>query len=139
MSTMKFPQSDPRITVTLTPELLAFIERAAREESRSLAGQVRHLIVQAARAAGAPAAGPMVGRRLRSLTPGRRERLATVMLLNSVARRGTGQNAGEAASRSDHGFAFVRAVPRGRSASPSPSFCSPVIGPLNLISAASGA
>jgi hypothetical protein len=59
MSTMESPQSDPRITVSLTPELLAFIERAAGAESRSLAGQVRHLIVQAARAAGAPSAGPM--------------------------------------------------------------------------------
>jgi hypothetical protein len=67
MSTMESPQSDPRITVSLTPELLAFIERAAGAESRSLAGQVRHLIVQAARAAGAPSAGQWVGRRLRSL------------------------------------------------------------------------
>jgi hypothetical protein len=57
MSTIE-SQSDPRITVSLTSELLAFIERAAERESRSVSGQVRHLIVQAARAAGSPTAAP---------------------------------------------------------------------------------
>lgn len=38
--------------------------------------------------------------------------------------------------RFGHAFSFVRAAP-GRSARPSPNFCSPVVGPLNLSSAAS--
>jgi hypothetical protein len=42
-----------QITVALSPELVSFLERAADRDSRSISGQVRHLVVQAARAAGA--------------------------------------------------------------------------------------
>jgi hypothetical protein len=44
-----------QITVALSPELVNFLERAADRDSRSVSGQVRHLVVQAARAAGARA------------------------------------------------------------------------------------
>jgi hypothetical protein len=40
-----------QVSVPLDPELRAFVERAAEREDRSLAGQIRHLIAQAARAA----------------------------------------------------------------------------------------
>jgi hypothetical protein len=45
-----------QVTLSLTPELIAFVEREAELESRSIAGQIRHLVVQAARRAGAPTA-----------------------------------------------------------------------------------
>ena len=45
-----------QVTLSLTPELIAFVEREAEQESRSVAGQIRHLVVQAARRAGAPTA-----------------------------------------------------------------------------------
>jgi len=38
-----------QISVPLDPELREFVERAAAKEDRSVAGQIRHLVAQAAR------------------------------------------------------------------------------------------
>jgi hypothetical protein len=38
-----------QVTVPLTAEQRAFLEACARREDRSLAGQVRHLVAEAAR------------------------------------------------------------------------------------------
>jgi hypothetical protein len=40
-----------QVSVPLDPELRDFVERAAAEEDRSLAGQIRHLVAEAAREA----------------------------------------------------------------------------------------
>jgi len=40
-----------QVTVPLDPELREFVERAAAEEDRSVAGQIRHFVAQAARMA----------------------------------------------------------------------------------------
>jgi hypothetical protein len=39
-----------QVSVPLEPELRAFVERAAAQEDRSVAGQIRHLVAEAARA-----------------------------------------------------------------------------------------
>jgi hypothetical protein len=41
---------DNQISVPLDRELRAFVERQAAREDRSLAGQIRHLVAEAARA-----------------------------------------------------------------------------------------
>jgi len=38
-----------QVSVPLDPELRAFVERAAEREDRSIAGQIRHLVAEAAR------------------------------------------------------------------------------------------
>src|SRR5262249_28466965 len=43
-----------QITVNLTAELRAFVAQSAERESRTVAGQIRHLVVEAYRRAGAP-------------------------------------------------------------------------------------
>jgi hypothetical protein len=43
-----------QITIALTPELRAFVNREAERESRTVAGQIRHLVVEAYRRAGSP-------------------------------------------------------------------------------------
>jgi hypothetical protein len=45
------------VSVPLDAVLLGFVERAAERESRTVAGQIRHLIVEAMRDAGSPTAG----------------------------------------------------------------------------------
>ena len=40
-----------QVSVPLDPELRAFVERAAEREDRTLAGQIRHLVAEAARRA----------------------------------------------------------------------------------------
>jgi hypothetical protein len=40
---------DNQVSVPLDPELRAFVERAAEREDRSVAGQIRHLVAEAAR------------------------------------------------------------------------------------------
>jgi len=42
-----------QVSVPLDPELRAFVEREAAREDRSIAGQIRHLVAQAARQSGA--------------------------------------------------------------------------------------
>jgi hypothetical protein len=37
------------VSMPLDPELRAFVERTAEQEDRSVAGQIRHLIAEAAR------------------------------------------------------------------------------------------
>jgi hypothetical protein len=46
-----------RVSVPLDAVLLGFVERAAERESRTVAGQIRHFIVEAMRGAGSPTAG----------------------------------------------------------------------------------
>jgi hypothetical protein len=46
-----------RVSVPLDDVLLGFVERAAERESRTVAGQIRHFIVEAMRDAGSPTAG----------------------------------------------------------------------------------
>jgi hypothetical protein len=46
-----------RVSVPLDAVLLGFVERAAERESRTVAGQIRHFIVEAMRDAGSPTAG----------------------------------------------------------------------------------
>jgi hypothetical protein len=46
-----------RVSVPLDAVLLGFVERAAERESRTVAGQIRHFIIEAMRDAGSPAAG----------------------------------------------------------------------------------
>lgn len=41
-----------QITINLTPELREFVRREAERESRTVAGQIRHLVVEAHRRAG---------------------------------------------------------------------------------------
>jgi len=45
------------VSVPLDAVLLGFVERAAERESRTVAGQIRHFIVEAMRDAGSPTAG----------------------------------------------------------------------------------
>ena len=46
------------LTISLNPELRAFVEREAEKESRSVAGQIRHFVVEAARRNGTPTLTP---------------------------------------------------------------------------------
>lgn len=46
-----------QVSVPLDAVLLGFVERAAERESRTVAGQIRHFIVEAMRNAGSPTAG----------------------------------------------------------------------------------
>lgn len=46
-----------QVPVLLDAALLGFVERAAERESRTVAGQIRHYIVEAMRHAGNPTAG----------------------------------------------------------------------------------
>jgi hypothetical protein len=46
-----------RVSVPLDAVLLGFVERAAERGSRTVAGQIRHFIVEAMRDAGSPTAG----------------------------------------------------------------------------------
>ena len=46
-----------QVSVPLDVVLLGFVERAAERESRTLAGQIRHFIVEAMRDAGSPTVG----------------------------------------------------------------------------------
>jgi len=46
-----------QVSVPLDGVLLGFVERAAERESRTVAGQIRHFIVEAMRDAGSPMAG----------------------------------------------------------------------------------
>jgi hypothetical protein len=39
-----------QVSVPLDPELREFVERAAAQEDRSVAGQIRHFVAEAARA-----------------------------------------------------------------------------------------
>jgi hypothetical protein len=41
-----------QVSVPLDPELREFVAREAAREDRSVAGQIRHLVAEAARAAG---------------------------------------------------------------------------------------
>jgi hypothetical protein len=47
-----------QVSVPLDAALLGFVERAAERESRTVAGQIRHFIVEAMRHAGNTAPGP---------------------------------------------------------------------------------
>jgi hypothetical protein len=47
-----------KLTIALTPELRAFVAQLAARESRSVASQVRHLVVEAHRRAGSPPSVP---------------------------------------------------------------------------------
>jgi hypothetical protein len=47
-----------QVTVSLTPQLLDFLQAEAERESRTVGGQLRHYVVQAARANGAKTAEP---------------------------------------------------------------------------------
>jgi hypothetical protein len=41
---------DHQVSVPLPADLREFVERAAEQEDRTIAGQIRHLVAQAARA-----------------------------------------------------------------------------------------
>jgi hypothetical protein len=46
-----------RVSVPLDAVLLGFVQRAAERESRTVEGQIRHIIIEAMRDAGSPTAG----------------------------------------------------------------------------------
>jgi hypothetical protein len=49
---------DEQVTINLTPELRVFVARDAECNSRTVAGQIRHYVVEAARRGGAPTSEP---------------------------------------------------------------------------------
>ena len=43
------PKRDHQVSVPLPADLREFVERAAEQEDRTIAGQIRHLVAQAGR------------------------------------------------------------------------------------------
>lgn len=52
---MKMRQN--QVSVPLDPQLRAFVEQAAEREDRTMAGQIRHLVAEAARRSQQPQEG----------------------------------------------------------------------------------
>jgi hypothetical protein len=66
---MARPARLEQITIALPPELRAFVSGVAERESRTVAGQIRHFVAEAARRNGATDHGQQEGWKVERLTP----------------------------------------------------------------------